>query len=102
MTREGESMRWCSTALLGGFAIVTGCAASHEVGGSSAALSAPIELSQACIDEVEEAVDQLPQHLDCTGLYKDADSEELTPSLEQFTPAYPLWTDAAQKARWIY
>jgi hypothetical protein len=44
----------------------------------------------------------LPQHLDCTGLYKDADSEELAAPLELFTPVYPLWTDAAQKARWIY
>lgn len=75
---------------------------SHEVGGSSAALTAPIELSQACIDEVEEAVDQLPQHLDCTGLYKSAAAEEIAASLEEFTPVYPLWTDAAQKRRWIY
>jgi YD repeat-containing protein len=74
---------------------------SHEVGGS-AALSAPIELSRACLDEIEEASDQLPRHLECTGLYQDADTLEIADSLELFAPAYPLWTDAAQKNRWIF
>lgn len=75
---------------------------SHDVGGTSAALLAPIELSRACQDEVEEAPDGLAAHLDCTGLYKDADGETLAPGVELFTPVYPLWTDAAQKYRWIY
>lgn len=74
---------------------------SHEVGGS-AALSAPIELSQACLDEVEEASDGLPKHLDCTGLYKDAEALAIADNLEMFAPVYPLWTDAAQKHRWIF
>lgn len=96
-------MRWSSTALIGcNLVVVTSCALSHDVGGSGEALLAPIELSQACLDEIDEASDQLPKHLDCTGLYKDADTEELADNLELFTPVYPLWTDAAQKARWIY
>lgn len=96
-------MRWSSTALIGcNLVVVSGCALSHDVGGSGEALLAPIELSQACLDEIDEASDQLPKHLDCTGLYKDADTEELADDLDLFTPVYPLWTDAAQKARWIY
>lgn len=96
-------MRWSSAALIGcNLVVVTGCALSHDVGGTGAALLAPVELSQACLDEIDEAPDQLPKHLDCTGLYKDADTQELADSLDQFTPVYPLWTDAAQKIRWIY
>jgi hypothetical protein len=95
-------MRWSEAALVGcNLFVFAGCALSHDVGGS-AALSAPIELSRACLDEVEEATDQLPKHLDCTGLYKDADTLEVADSLEVFAPAYPLWTDAAQKHRWIF
>jgi hypothetical protein len=95
-------MRWSEAALVGcNLVVVAGCATSHDVGGS-AALSAPIELSQACLDEIEEAFDQLPKHLDCTGLYKDSDTQEVADSLEPFAPVYPLWTDAAEKHRWIF
>jgi hypothetical protein len=96
-------MRWSRSALGGcTLVVVSGCALSHEVGGSSAAVVAPIELSQACLDEVAEARDQLPKHLDCTGLYQDAASLEIADALDVFAPTYPLWTDAAQKSRWIY
>ena len=95
-------MRWSEAALVGcNLVVVAGCALSHDVGGS-AALSAPIELSRACLDEIEEASDKLPKHLDCTGLYKDADTLEVADGLEKFAPVYPLWTDAAQKHRWIF
>lgn len=95
-------MRWSEAALVGGNLFVfAGCALSHDVGGS-AALSAPIELSRACLDEIEEASDQLPKHLECTGLYKDPDTLEVADALSEFAPAYPLWTDAAHKRRWIY
>lgn len=75
---------------------------SHEVGGSSAALLAPIELSQACLDEIDNSVDKLPEHLECTGLFADADTLELADTVEAFEPVYPLWTDAAEKHRWVY
>lgn len=95
-------MRFREAALVGcNLVVFGGCALSHDVGGS-AALSAPIELSRACLDEVEEALDQLPEHLDCTGLYQDADTLEIARSLEPFAPVYPLWTDAAEKHRWIF
>jgi hypothetical protein len=95
-------MRWCNAALVGcNLVVVTGCALSHDVGGQSAAL-APVELSQACLDEIGEANDQLPKHLDCTGLYKDGDTLEVADTLDAFAPIYPLWTDDAEKHRWMF
>lgn len=75
---------------------------SHEVGSSSAALLAPIELSQACKDEIGDAPDKVPEHLECTGLYKDPDSLEIADEVDPFEPVYPLWTDAADKHRWVF
>lgn len=37
-----------------------------------------------------------------TGLYSDVVSETLGPNVKEFTPQFPLWTDGADKRRWIY
>jgi hypothetical protein len=36
-----------------------------------------------------------------TGLYVDIESKELAPDLEAFEPAYGLWSDGADKQRWL-
>jgi hypothetical protein len=36
-----------------------------------------------------------------TGLYRDMASKELAPDLIEFEPAYKLWSDGAQKRRWL-
>jgi hypothetical protein len=36
-----------------------------------------------------------------TGLYRDMESKELAPDLIEFEPAYKLWSDGAQKRRWL-
>ena len=36
-----------------------------------------------------------------TGLYVDIERKELAPDLEAFEPAYPLWSDGADKQRWL-
>jgi hypothetical protein len=94
-------MRRSSTALAVSL-VFSSCALSHEVGGTSAALLAPIELSQACQDEIGDSADKMPMHLECTGLYADMGSLKLADKVEPFQPVYPLWTDAADKHRWIY
>ncbi len=40
--------------------------------------------------------------LACTGLYADIAGKRLAPGVESFAPAVPLWSDGADKIRWIY
>lgn len=45
---------------------------------------------------------ELPQHLSDTGLYADVQSGELAPGVRPYTPQFSLWTDGAEKRRWVY
>jgi hypothetical protein len=51
--------------------------------------------------ECETEDNQLPPTLDCTGLYEDIGAKKVAASAISFTPAYPLWSDGADKQRWI-
>jgi hypothetical protein len=42
-----------------------------------------------------------PATLSCTGLYADVATKTLAPGVRSYQPAVPLWSDGAQKARWI-
>jgi hypothetical protein len=42
-----------------------------------------------------------PATLDCTGLYVDIASKTLSSAVRSYQPAVPLWSDGAQKMRWI-
>ena len=48
------------------------------------------------------ASNQLPDKLSCTGLYADIKSKELGDRIRDYTPAHVLWSDGAEKYRWIY
>jgi hypothetical protein len=43
-----------------------------------------------------------PTDLACTGLYSDWPSRTVAPDARPFTPGYVLWSDGAEKQRWIY
>jgi hypothetical protein len=43
----------------------------------------------------------LPSSLSCTGLYSDFAAKVVAPGAVAYTPATPLWSDGAQKQRWI-
>src|SRR5262249_30960643 len=43
----------------------------------------------------------LPEHLRDTGLYARGGGEEIAPDVLAFSPQYPLWSDGAEKRRWI-
>lgn len=55
----------------------------------------------ACLDTLA-ATPTAPTHLSATGLYADIASHTLADHVEAFTPTYPLWSDAADKSRWIH
>jgi hypothetical protein len=42
-----------------------------------------------------------PSTLSCTDLYADIASKTLAPGVRSYQPAVPLWSDGAEKARWI-
>lgn len=44
----------------------------------------------------------VPQRLSETGLYADAATRTLAPGVTPFAPAFPLWSDGAEKQRWIW
>lgn len=43
-----------------------------------------------------------PQHLSETGLYEDIGVKLVAAPVESFTPQFPLWSDGAEKNRWVY
>lgn len=46
-------------------------------------------------------VDQLPQTLEETGLYKDIEKKELADCAREYQPGVTLWSDGLTKRRWV-
>lgn len=44
----------------------------------------------------------LPELLSQTPLYADILNKDIHPAVHAFTPSYQLWSDAADKQRWVY
>ncbi|MBK6516731.1 MAG: hypothetical protein IPM79_21315 [Polyangiaceae bacterium] len=70
-------------------------------GGGSTANMGGAGGSGGCADSLE-LMEELPPLLSETGLYADIASDEVAPNIRPFEPQFPLWTDAADKRRWIY
>ncbi len=68
---------------------------------SSDASSDSSTTASAC-DEPWPVLDDAPQWLSETGLYADIVGGTLAPEVRAFEPRFPLWSDGAAKARWIY
>lgn len=43
-----------------------------------------------------------PQSLACTGLYSNLETKQVADGVREFTPAVALWSDGADKTRWVY
>jgi hypothetical protein len=70
-----------------------GAGAGGGVGGSPA----------AC--DPTEAIDTspaVPALLSATGLYQSIAAKTLSPGVLPFTPQFPLWSDGAEKHRWVH
>ncbi|WP_437625218.1 hypothetical protein [Sorangium sp. So ce1151] len=46
--------------------------------------------------------DEDPPDLRCTGLYSDFGARTIAAGVREFKPAFELWSDGAEKTRWIY
>lgn len=69
---------------------------SDEDGGEDAVLDVP------CDQQIEEALDGLPDDVACIGLYDDVATKRISSSARRYAPAVVLWSDGAGKQRWVY
>jgi hypothetical protein len=71
--------------------------AGHETGDEGASEGeAGDGAADACANEGVP-----PSTLECTGLYANFASKEVAPNAFAYTPSSPLWSDGAEKQRWI-
>ena len=67
---------------------------------------APIEAQESFLGDrctnTYEALTELPSLLSQTGLYQDIANKEIHDALWAFIPEFQLWSDTADKERWIY
>ena len=52
--------------------------------------------------DADRSSDGMWQHLSCAGLYEDIAAKRLDPALRSYKPALELWSDGADKHRWIF
>ena len=56
----------------------------------------------SCQQEIDDALDGIPDDLDCVGLYVDLANKVISPDVRPFKPSTELWSDGAGKQRWVY
>ncbi len=109
--RIPRSRRRLAHALLLGGAALGFLAASGAAGCSSSSNNTTpiVDAAAEATPVVDAGVDSGPTLLPAdqrhllseTGLYTNIATKQLSPGTEQFRPAYLLWSDAAEKTRWI-
>ena len=62
---------------------------------------APFTVPANCVAE-DQSVQRAPSTLECTGLFASLADKSLNKGVQPFTPAHALWSDGAEKHRWIY
>jgi hypothetical protein len=60
--------------------------------------SPPSDAGKACADSGTD----LPDDLECTGLYENFAAKTVAPQNRAYTPGLVFWSDGAEKARWLY
>jgi len=94
--------------------LVAGCDSYGEVSEPPASPSTDASVDaavDAALDATSEATSEAstdcadagtpPSSLECTGLYADFATKQVAPEALAYTPATPLWSDGAQKSRWM-
>jgi hypothetical protein len=93
--------------------LLTACSYADEARRAGALEPSPVDLQPSAAGSAAEVtpaappplpelpLDVMPEQLSQTGLYSDTGSRTLAPNVQVFLPAYPLWSDAAGKLRWI-
>src|SRR5690349_12770363 len=78
--------------------------ASGSASGSSVRADAGMlaEFQPESIAWPDDGDEAAPFMLSSVGLYRDIASKELRPDLHPYEPRYALWSDGADKKRWLY
>jgi hypothetical protein len=76
-----------------------GARAAGSAGSTPVAMPAP--MPSACDMAIADALDGLPDGLECTGLYSSLQTKTLADGVRAYAPAFPLWSDGSDKERWI-
>jgi hypothetical protein len=87
----------CSHAGANGAPPDAGDTGSGGEAGAAPDASAPLTLPPVCASDTQSP----PQNLVCTGLYANIASKQIATGNAAYTPAVPLWSDGAQKQRWV-
>jgi hypothetical protein len=72
----------------------TSAEASGATGGGSPGACNP--------DEIPDTSPAVPVLLSATGLYQDIATKALASDVLPFAPQFPLWSDGAEKSRWVH
>lgn len=64
-------------------------------------VSGDAEPAPPAVSDATATPDVAPDDLAATGLYADLATKALSPRVRAFAPAHPLWSDGAEKLRWI-
>lgn len=101
--RDGEISNLLLGVVLTG--LLAGCSAPIQgEDGRLAAKTSAVADDLACADyQVDDGTDEgHSSHLGCTGLYSSWSKRVIDCGVRDFTPAYVLWSDGAEKTRWIF
>jgi len=103
--------RACAVLSLLALSFAIGCAQSHDLdrgvggpddgagpGGQAGNASAALG---TCEEQAAGSIDGLPDDLACLGLYLDVAKKTVAKNARPYAPAYFLWSDGAEKERWI-
>ncbi|HWN66705.1 MAG TPA: hypothetical protein VNM90_03635, partial [Haliangium sp.] len=87
-----------------GICLGIGACGGGEEGGSPDAAAPDASPPDAAIPDAMPIPDAAtnPESLRETGLYSDFDNEVLAPGVREFEPQFELWSDGAEKRRFVY
>lgn len=104
----------CAAATLGWLACSSGDGAGAPAPPEPAADAAPppvttaedaspaVDAAPPPVDDCgTQIVDALPHRLGCVGLYTDIAAKAVSPDYAAYTPGVELWSDGAEKHRWV-
>ena len=81
----------------------TGAADASADADASIDSGPPFDCTHDFPDAGADAAQEPPLHLQCTGLYTDDGfGTTIAPDVQPFAPGLVLWSDGAQKSRWVH
>ena len=70
--------------------------------GATSSTSSGVDAGACDPHEVVDTSPSVPARLSATGLYRDISARKLAAGVLPFAPQFPLWSDGAEKHRWVH